>query len=112
MTPMMIIVLVIAIIIAVGIISSRFHKSRDLTVSEVVTYIENFATGKGKSYDWDDFTSCPHNDPRIADIVRECEHVAITFPPRHNREWCNEDGLKELMRIAQRIRAEAQQPPP
>ena len=105
-----VIALIIAAIIGTGILASSLRKRRDLTLSEAATYIENFASGAGQAWDWDDFTTTPHTDPGIAQIVQECEQVEINFPARHEREWCNPDGIDELKRIAERVRKKTQQP--
>jgi hypothetical protein len=103
-----VIALIIAAIVGIGLLALSLHKRRDLTLSEAATYIENFANGAGQAWDWDDFTSEPHTDPAITHIVKECEQVEINFPPRHEHEWCNPDGIKELKQIAERVRKKAQ----
>jgi hypothetical protein len=99
-----VILLAIAAIIGIGRLTFFIRKRADLTLSEAVTYIENFANGAGQAWDWDDFTSTPHTDAGIAQIVKECEQVALNFPTRHEHEWCNPDGIEELKRIADRAR--------
>jgi hypothetical protein len=84
-------------------------KRSGYTLDDAAKLIRSFADGSCGQYDWDEFLSYPAKDPIILQLQEECERVSIDFPPRHKHEWCNPDGREQLLRIAERIKKEAQQ---
>jgi hypothetical protein len=76
-------------------------------ILDAAKVIESFAEGTCGPYDWDDFLGGSRKDSELQKIREECEHVGIDYPARTGHEWCNDDGVRELMAIATRLRVEA-----
>ncbi|OGV61499.1 MAG: hypothetical protein A2283_12755 [Lentisphaerae bacterium RIFOXYA12_FULL_48_11] len=75
---------------------------------KIAQAIEAFVNGTCGPYDWDDFMTCPSDNPELEAIRKECEQVETQFPARGPNEWCNPEGGQTLLKIAQRIRGKAQ----
>jgi hypothetical protein len=73
------------------------------TPNEVAQYIENFLTGKGGAWDWDDFTSVPITNPNLEAIRIKCGEVSFTHPSTQGH-WCNQAGLEILRDLAAKLR--------
>lgn len=82
-------------------------RDNKITLTEVAEIIAGFANGTCEPYDWDDFMSCQFKSLEIDKIRRECAEVELRFPARHDHEWCNPQGVYELIRIADKIRQES-----
>jgi hypothetical protein len=64
--------------VLIVIFAQRFlglKKTADLTAAEVVAYLENFISGDGGDWDWDDFTSIPITDTALEAIRVEAAGI-------------------------------------
>lgn len=68
--------------------------------SEIRQLILNFVPGTGGRWDWDDFTSIRYKDPLIEEVRQRCAAVQDLYRSEDRRRYCNEEGLKELRRLA------------
>ncbi len=75
-----------------------------MTQEQVLLEIEKFLSDKGGAYDWDDFTSIRINDPALEKIRLFCADLPVLYPPAHCRQYCNEDGLDQLRKLASDLR--------
>jgi len=75
------------------------------TLDDIAATIDRFVDGKCEEYEWDDLMSHPLVDPELEAVRRECADIEVAHPPRHEKEWCNDEGGRALRRIAKRIRA-------
>ncbi len=71
---------------------------------EVAKYVDDFVSGRGGSWDWDDFTSVPIEDPALEEVRQRCLRVAQDFPAESDRGWCGPAGMEELCRIVAELR--------
>lgn len=69
--------------------------------------IRNFLEGTGGAFDWDDFTSTPLGFPDLDEIRRLCVELPAKYPPRNDREYCNDAGLFALRQTLDGLEAEA-----
>lgn len=90
--------LVIPIVLLISLAQRLFglKTTADLTPQDVEGYLHNFLDGRGGVWDWDDFTSIPITDPSL-DAVRE-KALTVELP-------ATEDGLAELRRLLEEVRA-------
>lgn len=72
----------------------------DRTDSEVRQIIQNFISGDGKDWDWDDFISLKISDPYLEGVRKIAEDLPKRYPPKVSGHYCNEDGQKKLRIIA------------
>lgn len=63
----------------------------DLTASDVVSYLDDFISGRGGSWDWDDFTSIAITDSALESV--RVEATAIDLPT----DDAGEAKLRELL---------------
>jgi hypothetical protein len=75
--------------------TSRYSKA------EVADIIERFLNGGGGTWEWDDFISLRIEDPELDAIRARCNE---TYEDGH-RGWCGPNGIAELTRIMQSLRA-------
>jgi hypothetical protein len=76
-----------------------------ITRLEAAQVIELFVAGTSSDpWDWDDFTSVRYKDPVVEEARRECLEVFDRFPGPEGH-YCNDEGMKYLLSIAQRLRA-------
>ena len=78
-----------------------------MTYLEAAQTIDDFLDGKGKDYDWDDFTSVKISDPYLDQVRIQCGEVHDKFPPTQKGHYCSADGLVVLRKLASEIRAKA-----
>lgn len=62
------------------------------TVSEVRRYLEEFLSGKGNPYDWDDFLSISIADPYLDSIRNRSNRLQGLYPPNKPGHWCSPEG--------------------
>jgi len=74
--------------------------SMTMTKEQVLMEIEKFLSDKGCAHDWDDFTSIRIKDPSLEKIRAFCADLPVLYPPVHCRQYCNEDGLDRLRKLA------------
>ncbi|OGV68263.1 MAG: hypothetical protein A2283_11790 [Lentisphaerae bacterium RIFOXYA12_FULL_48_11] len=101
----------VAISFAVGIgiytyLTAKKHLV-DPTLKQMSDTIDEFLDGKGGPYDWHDFvTHHSYKDPYLESIRKECASIARKYPSEEKKDWCNEHGKNELLKISERIRDE------
>ena len=54
--------------------------------------------------DWEEFINTPARDPEVETIRRHCMKLPEVFPPEASREYCNEQGVKQLEAYMTRLR--------
>jgi hypothetical protein len=77
------------------------------TKEEVLQEIEKFLSGSGGAYDWDDFTSIRIDDPELEKIRAFCGDLPELYPPT-GRQYCAEEGMNQLRKIASDLRKNLQ----
>ena len=80
------------------------HFGRKITREDVATTIENFVSGSGGPWDWDDFISFRIADEELETIRIECLRTQSEYPGGPN-QWCNEQGLEVLKHLAKQLRS-------
>jgi hypothetical protein len=73
------------------------------TKAEVAEIIEQFLDGTGGDWDWDDFTSFRIADPELDAIRVRCGQ--LYDEPNYPGRYCGPDGLAEMRRIVEQLRA-------
>ena len=77
-----------------------------MTKADVAQEIENFLTGAGGRWDWDDFTSIPiTNDPELDAIRIRCAYLNDLYPPDRPGWYCNDEGIRILHSILKDLRS-------
>ncbi len=79
----------------------------NLSRDEVAGIIESFLNGTSGEWDWDDFISIPLEDPELEAVRRKCAAAREEFPPTQPRQYCGEQGVETMRRIAAELRAGA-----
>ena len=63
---------------AIAAVVSRLTGAKEkLSAADVALCLRNFIDGNGGSYDWDEFTSVPIENPHLEDIRRRAAEVDI-----------------------------------
>jgi hypothetical protein len=71
--------------------------------------IERFLNGQVDDWEWDDFISIPVKGDKEAEALRiEVANTAHEYPSDNPSQWCNDDGIKRLLEIANRLQAMAE----
>lgn len=76
-----------------------------LTRSEVATIIDEFLSGVGGRWDWDDFCSFPIADPELESIRQRCIGVRDEYPSETG--YCGDEGLRVLRGFVAQLRQRA-----
>jgi hypothetical protein len=71
---------------------------------EVAQTIERFINGAGDPWEWDDFISVGWSDLLIEEVRKECAELSKTFPGTKETEYCSEEGMRILAKLAERLR--------
>jgi hypothetical protein len=74
-----------------------------LSKADVVRLIDDFITGSGGQWDWDDFISIPLDDPALEHVRLEAARLPDRFPPAQFG-YTSAEGLAELRRLADTLR--------
>ena len=75
-----------------------------LTREQVAQILDDFVSGKGGRWDWDDFISFPIEDEYL-DLIRErCTHLSEEFPPDAPRAFTNQRGIDVIRRFIDDLR--------
>lgn len=64
----------------------RFVEDRDLDV-----------------WEWGEYLSIAENDPELEEIRLRCSAIRDQYPPLNEADYCNEDGMKQLRQIAEKL---------
>jgi hypothetical protein len=75
---------------------------------ELANLIKSFLNGTCGNWDWDDFTSVKQRDVAVEKIRQEILDFPDIYPAQVPTEWCNEEGRKALLAIAEAISSEKQ----
>ena len=76
---------------------------------EAATTIENFLSGAGGRWDWDDFISLPITDSRLDEIRKRCSALWEEFPARESGHYCGPGGLEVMRGFIRELRDPAGQ---
>jgi hypothetical protein len=63
---------------------------------EAIATIEEFLSGSGNMWAWDDFLSIPARDPLVAVVQGFCSQLRSDYPPTNRVEYCSEAGKRRL----------------
>lgn len=72
-------------------------------LKETAELIARFVKGEVQDWEWDTFEAVPSEVAEVERLRQEVLAVAKKHPPRHGNEWCNDEGGKALLSIANRI---------
>jgi hypothetical protein len=70
---------------------------------ELANLIKAFIDGTSGEWDWDDFTSVRQSDPDVEQARQRILAVPGRYPSSDKKHWCNEDGIEELLGIAESL---------
>ena len=73
--------------------------------SELAETLDNFLSGRGGRWDWDDFISVKLDDPELDEIRRICAELPERYPPGREGVYCSHEGLDVLRSILERLRS-------
>jgi len=79
----------------------KAHSSRQ----EVADILERFSDLGLGTWEWDDFVSVPQSDPELEDARKTCLRVRQQFPAGAAGAWCSPEGMEQIRRVAQKLRA-------
>jgi hypothetical protein len=72
----------------------------EISRQEAVRTIEQFISGEGAAWDWDDFISRNHADSLVEAVKQRCANLREDFPPERPTEYCSKEGFKVLAELA------------
>jgi hypothetical protein len=88
-------------------LSRRQHRIRvalglvgDIPREEFAAEIRSFVAGTSGEWDWDDLTSIMQRDPALEAIRIKLINIRVEFPAAEPGRYCNDEGMKEMLRIA------------
>jgi len=97
-------VLLIPFIVLAACVARIFDRPVVRTRKEVADTIENFLSGNGDPYDWDDFICGGKiKDPDLELIRVRCATLPIEFPPLQAGHYCSDTGFDVLRGFIQQI---------
>ncbi|MDD3020689.1 MAG: hypothetical protein PHX61_06880 [Alphaproteobacteria bacterium] len=73
------------------------------TKLELASLIRSFVDGSCGEWDWDDFISIKQKDSEIEKVRLELIRIRTNYPAIKKTEYCNEDGTRKLLEIAQTL---------
>jgi len=71
---------------------------------EAAQIIEEFLTGTGGRWDWDDFTSVRYKHPLVEIVRQQCAELPSKYPPLVPGTYCAPEGLEELRKLVKLLR--------
>ena len=74
------------LVLPLALLASIFSKPAKRTPAEVAGFIRDFIEGTGSDWDWDDFTSVRLADPKLEEIRRHADMIALPVTPEGRRE--------------------------
>jgi hypothetical protein len=77
---------------------------RKATREEVARSVEDFVSGSGGPWDWDDFISCSIADEELEGVRISCLRAQSEYPGGAT-QWCSEEGMDVLRDLAKRLRS-------
>ncbi len=78
-----------------------------MTPTEASDLIRRFVSGNVGPWEWDDFISVKHKDPRVEAARQEAAETYEVYPATTPNHWCSEAGFQALLAIADGLEAEA-----
>jgi hypothetical protein len=101
-----VVLLLILVAVPAVLLSSLFGWGKTIRRSkeEVTKYIDDFLTGGGGEWDWDDFTSVAIADPELDRVRQQCVEATEHWPATKPGQYCSSEGLAELRKIADSLR--------
>ena len=75
-----------------------------VTKEQVVLEIDKFLAVEGGAYDWVNFCSIRIDDPELNNVRILCADLPIAYPPVSGGQYCADEGLDELLKIANELR--------
>lgn len=75
-----------------------------MTKAEAAKYLEDFLSGRGNTWDWDDFISIRLDDPELERIRLKCGSLPDVYPPERPGQYCSDRGLAILEELLVRLR--------
>jgi hypothetical protein len=75
------------------------HTERATDRTRIATAIQEFLSGSGGRYDWDDVMGSPFADPELEEIRLACLSLPDRHPPNHAGEYCGAEGESELQAL-------------
>ena len=78
-----------------------------MTRKDVADVIEQFLSGAGGEWDWDDFISIPLEDLDLDQIRRTCAQLPELYPAAIRSVYCGEQGIKVLRSILKDLQAQS-----
>ncbi|HJX26217.1 MAG TPA: hypothetical protein VJ252_08685 [Chthoniobacterales bacterium] len=76
-----------------------------MTREEVAKIIEDFVSGTGGKWDWDDFTAMRLDDPELDAVRHQCFSVRDEFSSTNPHQYCSDAGMQVLRDLATSLRA-------
>ena len=70
-----------------------------ITRAEVIKYLEDFLSGHGNDYDWDDFFSGHYKNRELDAIALICAKLPDIYPREKPGQYCGEEGLQFLRHV-------------
>lgn len=101
----MIWIIIIIIIILFLILNFASKRRNRISPLEVADIIERFIENKGFQWDWDDFISCPINDPILDKIRIHYSNLPKEYPPDKTGAYTNGKGLEILRQYVEQLRS-------
>jgi len=77
---------------ALGLFRQK-SKGIERTPAQVAKFMEDFLSGGGPKWEWDDFLSTPVADAELEKMRERCRHLDLEFPPDKPGAFTNTQGL-------------------
>ena len=75
------------------------------TKVEVADIIEQFLSGSGDEWDWDDFCSHKIADVELDSVRIRCRQLSLIYPPTEREHYCSEAGFEIMRAMITELRA-------
>jgi len=73
----------------------------------VAKFLEDFLSGTGPKWEWDDFLATAIADRELDKIRKHCQKLDLEFPPDKPGHFCNEKGLAVIRGYVDHLRTGA-----
>lgn len=88
---------------ALGLFRQK-SKSTERTPAQVAKFMEDFLTGAGPKWEWDDFLSTPVADAELEKMRERCRHLDLEFPPDKPGRFTNDQGFAVIRGYLDQLR--------
>ena len=78
-----------------------------MTYTQVADTLENFITGKGGDWDWDDYLNTRFSDPYLLGVQERMNGLQQEYPSGKRNEYCSPEGIEVIKTYAQELRNKA-----